>query len=129
MSGQDEAGGPAAPTGTPADTAARIRVEVAAALPERQFVLALELAAGTTLIEAVKQADLSRRLPGLEVDETRLGIYGRLRPPETLLEDGDRVEVYRPLTADPKEIRRQLADVERAQKKSRSGSSGGWRTD
>ncbi|WP_440310831.1 RnfH family protein, partial [Klebsiella pneumoniae] len=72
--------------------------------------------AGTTLAEAVAGAKMAERLPGLLVDEARLGIFGRLRPPDSLLRDGDRVEIYRPLAADPKEVRRQLAELARSGK-------------
>ncbi|WP_376697251.1 RnfH family protein [Wenzhouxiangella sp. EGI_FJ10305] len=98
-------------------TAERITVEVAAATPRRQVVVALTVPAGTTLAQAVAQADLPARIPGLEVDEQRLGIYGKRQRPDTVLQDGDRAEVYRPLTADPKEVRRQLAELARAEKK------------
>lgn len=99
--------------------AERIAVEVAAAMPERQLVIPLVVPAGTTLAEAVAMADLPKRLPGLEVDVDRLGIFGKRRGPETVLQEGDRVEVYRPLTADPKEVRRQLAELARASGKKR----------
>lgn len=94
--------------------AEQIVVEVAAATPERQVVISLVVPAGTTLSRAVSLADLPNRLPGLEVDEGCLGVFGRRRSPDTVLEDGDRAEVYRPLTADPKEVRRQLAELARA---------------
>jgi putative ubiquitin-RnfH superfamily antitoxin RatB of RatAB toxin-antitoxin module len=94
-----------------------ISIEVAAALPERQILVPLRVPAGTTLAEAVALAGLAERLPGIEIEESRLGIFGKKRPPETTLSEGDRVEVYRPLTADPKEIRRQLAELARARKK------------
>jgi len=93
-----------------------IHIEVAAALPQRQLVIALEVPAGTTLAEAVARANMAERLPGLVVDEARLGVFGRLRPPDSLLRDGDRVEIYRPLAADPKEVRRQLAELARSSK-------------
>lgn len=93
-----------------------IHIEVAAALPQRQLVIALEVPACTTLAEAVARANMAERLPGLVVDEARLGVFGRLRPPDSLLRDGDRVEIYRPLAADPKEVRRQLAELARSGK-------------
>ncbi|MDZ7790928.1 MAG: RnfH family protein [Xanthomonadales bacterium] len=93
--------------------AERISIEVAAGLPRRQVVIPLEVAPGTTLAGAVALAELSSVLPELEIDENRLGIFGKLRPPDTVLRDGDRAEVYRPLAADPKEIRRQLAELAR----------------
>lgn len=94
-----------------------ISVEVAAATPQLQVVIPLIVPKGTTLAEAVDLADLPARLPKLEIDESRLGIFGKRRKPDTVLEDGDRAEVYRPLAADPKEIRRQLAELSRARDK------------
>ena len=96
--------------------AERIAIEVAAATPDRQVVLSLMVPEGTTLAQAVALADLPGRLPGLEVDENRLGVFGKLRRPDDVVQAGDRVEVYRPLSADPKEIRRQLAELARAGK-------------
>lgn len=93
-----------------------IRVEVAAALPDRQVLIELDAPAGTTLLEAVERAELHRRLPELAVDENRLGIFGKRRSPDTVLRDGDRAEVYRPLTADPKIVRRELAELARGRK-------------
>lgn len=101
--------------------AERISIEVAAATPQRQVVVALTVPTGTTLAQAVAQADLQARLPGLEIDEDRLGIYGKRRRPDTVLQEGDRVEVYRPLTADPKEVRRQLAELARAKNRNKGG--------
>ena len=93
-----------------------IQVEVAAALPDRQLLVTLEVPEGTTLSEAVTRSGIARQLPDLRIDPQRLGIFGRLRPPDTELRDGDRAEIYRPLTADPKEVRRQLAELERARR-------------
>lgn len=94
-----------------------IRVEVVAALPQRQILISLEVPAGTTLLEAVDRSAIAHQLPGLEIDPQRLGVFGRIRPPETRLRDGDRAEVYRRLNADPKEVRRQLAELERSRRK------------
>lgn len=96
------------------DGAPRLQVEVVAALPERQLVLNLELPPGATLREAIAAAHLERHLPELEIDLERVGVFGRLCDPDRILKDGDRVEIYRPLKADPKEVRRQLAELERA---------------
>ncbi len=97
---------------------ATITVEVAAALPERQIVMPLVVEDGCTVWEAVEKSGISARLPGLDVDRKRVGIFGQVCKPDRKLRDGDRVELYRPLTADPKEVRRQLAELERAGKKS-----------
>jgi uncharacterized protein len=90
-----------------------IHVEVAAGLPDRQVVIVLEVPEGTTALEAVERADLGRKLPEHEIAPDRLGIFGRRCRADQVLADGDRVEVYRPLKADPKEVRRQLAELER----------------
>ena len=87
----------------------RISVEVAAALPQRQELVELDLAAGTTVMQAVEASGLAERFPEIEIDPRRLGVFGRLRPPDHPLRDGDRVEIYRPLKVDPKEVRRQRA--------------------
>ncbi|MEE4638217.1 MAG: RnfH family protein [Wenzhouxiangella sp.] len=95
-----------------------LQVEVAAALPDRQVVIPLSVPVGTTAGEAIASAAVTSRLPGFEIDQQRIGIFGRRCRPEHELTDGDRVELYRPLKADPKEIRRQLAELERAGKRS-----------
>jgi putative ubiquitin-RnfH superfamily antitoxin RatB of RatAB toxin-antitoxin module len=84
-----------------------IRVEVAYAERERQTVLALELPPGTTVLEAVERSAI-RALHGLPAD-VAFGIWGRSVAPGTVLEGGERVELYRPVPVDPKETRRALA--------------------
>lgn len=92
----------------------RLHVEVAAALRDRQVVVPVVLAEGATVQHAIDAAELDSKLPGFEFDHRRIGVFGRLCRPDRLLMDGDRVELYRPLKADPKEVRRQLAELERA---------------
>ena len=99
-----------------------LQVEVAAGLPERQLVIALTLPEGATVADALAAAALPSRLPDLELDLERIGIFGRVCRADRLLVDGDRVEVYRPLKADPKEVRRQLAELERTGKPARKRS-------
>lgn len=101
----------AAPTGFMA--ADWLRVEVAAGLPDRQYLVALQLPVGSTVQDALEAADLPRALPGLTVESGRIGVFGRPCGLDQVLKDGDRVEIYRPLKADPKEVRRQLAELER----------------
>lgn len=91
----------------------QLEIEVAAGLAERQILVKLRLPLGSTVQDALDAADLPRVLPGLVVERNRIGVFGRLCPPDRLLKDGDRVEIYRPLKADPKEVRRQLAELER----------------
>lgn len=86
-----------------------IRVEVVYALPDRQRLMALEVPRGCTAREAVERSGLRREFPEINPDKNALGIFGRRCPRDQPLREGDRVEIYRPLQADPKEVRRELA--------------------
>ncbi|MGH8562223.1 MAG: RnfH family protein [Nevskiales bacterium] len=86
-----------------------LRVEVAYARPERQVLIPLEVPPGTTLIEAVRQSGILREFPELELAGATLGVFGKVKAGTEILGDGDRVEIYRPLLADPKEARRRRA--------------------
>ncbi len=85
-----------------------IRITVAYAERDRQTRIELEVPAGTTASEAVERSRIRARHPGIPA-EAALGIFGRIVGPAEVLAAGDRVELYRPLPADPKETRRQLA--------------------
>ena len=98
-----------------------MRVSIAIALPERQEVIDLELAAGSTVADAIAAAGLGQRFPGLDVAALQLGIWSREVEPSATLRDGDRVEIYRKLKADPKDMRRARARA-RTSPRSRSGS-------
>jgi uncharacterized protein len=86
-----------------------IKVAVAYALPERQSVVPLELAAGSTALDAVQQSGLPALFPEIASRPLELAVFGRKVPPARVLKGGDRVEILRPLIRDPKETRRQLA--------------------
>src|SRR5215472_3285000 len=87
----------------------QIRVEVCYAKPEVQAMVALSLPAGTTAREAVKQSGLLARFPEIDLARETLGVAGKSVAADQALKDGDRLEILRPLTADPKEARRRLA--------------------
>ena len=88
-----------------------IAVEVAYALPERQRILALKVPAGTTVLDAAERSGIARVFGGLDLATAKMGIFGKAvaDPRRHVLADGDRVEIYRPLTADPKEARKARA--------------------
>jgi uncharacterized protein len=86
-----------------------LRVEVVYALPDQQVVAVLALPSGATVQDAVRQSGLLQRFPDIELTKQKTGIFGQPTTPDTLLRDGDRVELYRPLTRDPKQARRELA--------------------
>tara|TARA_R100000005_G_scaffold94816_1_gene73983 strand:+ start:10384 stop:10698 length:315 start_codon:yes stop_codon:yes gene_type:complete len=86
-----------------------IQVEVAYALPDRQAIIPVNVAAGTTALEAARRSGVTQRFEGLNLEDSRLGIFGKLVAPDQVLQAGDRVEIYRPLKADPKEVRKARA--------------------
>lgn len=88
---------------------ARIAIEVVYALPERQTLLALHVPAGTTLAQAIELSGILRQHPDIDLSQHKLGLYGKVCTAETVLREHDRVEIYRPLLADPKEVRRRRA--------------------
>jgi putative ubiquitin-RnfH superfamily antitoxin RatB of RatAB toxin-antitoxin module len=87
----------------------RMIVEVVCALPEKQVVLAVDLPRGASAGDAVHASGIAAHFPDLDIANAPLGVYGRRVPREHTLAPGDRVEIYRPLIADPKEVRRRLA--------------------
>lgn len=86
-----------------------VAVEVVCATAERQLLRRLNLPAGSTVIQAVEQSGILQAMPEVDFDPSRLGIFSRRVEPDELLQDGDRVEIYRPLTLDPKDARRRRA--------------------
>lgn len=96
-----------------------VRVTVAIALAQGQDVVALELADGATIADALAAAGVAERIPGWVPGAAPVGIWSRRRDPSTVLRDGDRVELYRPLAADPRQMRR--ARLRTSSTRSRSG--------
>lgn len=86
-----------------------ISVEVVLAMPDRQELVTLEVEEGTTLAEAISLSRVAEKFEGFEPDLDRVGIFGQKTSADHVLRAGDRVEIYRPLLADPKEVRRQRA--------------------
>jgi len=86
-----------------------MHIEVILAMPETQKILTVELTAGSTVADAIELSGIVGMFEDFELDQAKVGIFGHLAATQTELNDGDRVEIYRPLIADPKEIRRQRA--------------------
>ena len=87
----------------------RVRVEVAVARAPEPLVVALEVPAGSTLREAIAASGVLERCPGIELARCGVGVFGRARGLDEPVADGDRVEIWRPLPQDPKELRRHRA--------------------
>ena len=90
-----------------------LEIEVAYAGPQGQWLVALRLPAPATVADAIEASGLRQRVAGLVVDDQHVGIHSRRVRLATALEDGDRVEIYRPLLADPKDARRKRAQRRR----------------
>ncbi|AYN95914.1 MULTISPECIES: RnfH family protein [unclassified Pseudomonas] len=98
--------------------AERITIEVALALPDEQALIALEVPVGTTVREALELSGMAERFPKVPIDTLAVGLFGKVIPDADtrVLEAGDRVELYRPLIADPKEARKRRAELAKARK-------------
>ena len=94
-----------------------IQIQVVYALRDRQELVALRMPAGTTVQQALDASGLLQKHAEINLADNKLGIFGKLTKPDAVLRDGDRVEIYRPLIADPKEVRRKRAEEGKAMKK------------
>lgn len=95
----------------------KIRVEVAYAKLDEQVLLELEVDAGITLKEAVELTSILEQFPEVDLAINKVGIFGKLAKLDAKLTEGDRVEIYRPLIADPKEQRKKRAAEGKEMKK------------
>ncbi|OED44128.1 RnfH family protein [Endozoicomonas sp. (ex Bugula neritina AB1)] len=93
-------------------TEERISVEVAYAKAFEQRIITAHINPRTTVLDAVKQSGIADYFPEIDLDNLKLGIYGKsvLKPEAQVVKPGDRIEIYRPLIADPKEVRKKRAE-------------------
>lgn len=97
---------------------ALIKVEVAYALPGCQRIIPVTLNQNATVESAIMASGILHEFPEIDLSRNKIGIFGKIRDLNTVLYEKDRVEIYRPLLADPKEVRRQRA-AETASKRNR----------
>ena len=95
----------------------KLKVEVCYALPGKQLLVPVSVPEGATLREALEASGLLEKHPEIDVGKNKFGIFGKLSKLDTILRDRDRVEIYRPLIADPKEVRKQRAAEGKVMKK------------
>jgi len=95
----------------------QIRVEVVYALPAKQELVVVKVAPGTTVRQAIEASGLLEKYPEIDLAKNKLGVFAKLTKPDTVLRDRDRVEIYRPLIADPKQVRKQRAAEGKVMKK------------
>lgn len=93
-----------------------ILVEVAYALPHEQLIVPIKVNQGITAEEAIRTSGIMNKFPEIDLSVNKIGIFGKLAKIDTPLRHLDRVEIYRPLIADPKEARKQRAADARVMK-------------
>jgi len=90
-----------------------IEIELCYGLRDRQVLLKLTVPAGTTIEQAIERSEINSQFPGMDIHADQVGIFSQKKAMDTVLRSGDRVEIYRPLIADPKEVRRQRAALKK----------------
>ena len=88
----------------------KIQVEVAYAKHDEQVIIPLDVEVGTTLEQAIDLSGILEQFPEIDLSQNKTGIFGKIAKADTELREKDRVEIYRPLIADPKESRRKRAE-------------------
>lgn len=91
----------------------QINIEVAYALPDQQVILSLEVPEDCSVEDAIKRSTILETYPQIDLSTDKVGIFGKMCKLDTTLRNKDRIEIYRKLIADPKESRRQKAEMER----------------
>ena len=91
------------------DNPATIQVEVAYARPDEQLIVPVEVPEGATLEQAIRLAKIQERFPEIQLETAKVGVFGKLSKLSATVRAGDRVEIYRPLLADPKAVRKKRA--------------------
>ncbi len=90
-----------------------LTVEVVYALPAVQRLKQITVPPGTTVQQAIERSGILQDFPEIDLTKNKVGVFGKLTRLDAPLKDGDRVEIYRPLLADPKEVRRKRAEAGR----------------
>lgn len=99
------------------ENAETIPVEVAYTLSDRQIVLALDVVADATVADVITQSGILEQFSEIDLEKNKVGVFGKLGKLTDTLHAGDRVEIYRPLIADPKKVRKQRAAQGKVMKK------------
>jgi len=94
-----------------------LNIEVCYAQSGKQDIVRLKLPVGATLQQALEASGLLAKYPEIDLKKNKFGLWNKLSKPDSVLRDQDRVEIYRPLIADPKEVRKQRAAEGKVMKK------------
>ena len=88
-----------------------IPVTVCYATDKEEILIDLEVEAGATIATAIENSGIKGRLPGVDIDACPVGVYSKKKTPDAILHARDRIEIYRPLIADPKTTRRRRSGM------------------
>jgi hypothetical protein len=89
-----------------------MKIGVSYAIPRRQVLINVDVPEGATVKDAVEHSGILKQFPEIDLKQQKVGIFSKLVTLATVLSDGDRVEIYRPITADPKTVRRKAKSEE-----------------
>lgn len=95
----------------------QITIEVVFAKPDEQVIESLNVPPDTTIEAAIRQSGILERFPEIDLASNKVGVFGKAAAMTSTLYDGDRIEIYRPLIADPKQARKKRAEQGKAMKK------------
>lgn len=106
------------------ENADKIDIEVCYALPAEQTVIAVKVDPGISVENAIEQSGILKQHPEIDLSVNKVGVFGKLIQLDAVLQSGDRVEIYRPLIADPKESRRKKAAADKKDVEAQGGGGG-----
>lgn len=95
----------------------KFKIEVVYALPQVQTLLTVEVPSGATVEQGIRLSGMLDKHPEIDLANSKVGIFGKLVKLDVALREKDRIEIYRPLIADPKEVRRKRAEEGKVMKK------------
>jgi len=102
----------------------QVSIEVAYAIPDRQAILPISVPAGTTALQAIELSGIREKFSGIE-NQPIVGIFSHKVGLDYIMQEGDRLEIYRPLLIDPKEVRRRKAEEQKSKNRNLAGSEAG----
>jgi len=94
-----------------------IMIEVAYALPDKQEIITLQVEEGTTVEQGITQSNIISHFPEIDLSKSKIGIFSKMTKKDVVLREGDRIEIYRPLIADQKKVRKERAAKSKKTKK------------
>ena len=98
-------------------------IEVAYALPDKQSLISIEIKNGSTLKDAIEASGILETFEQIDLTKDRVGIFAKFATLDTILRDKDRIEIYRPLVADPKKARKDRAAEGKAMQSDKTNQS------